>query len=86
MYIRVFISTAWDVYYLFYCNKKMTTQEISASLLEDLDFFFTQQDKPVPNIDGMVRELRSIKPGDKYYDCDAKRQFVEKYTSIISQQ
>lgn len=87
LYLQVFVSTAWDCYFLFKDNlySRWAKDQIVRNLHDHLDYLFEEQGKNCPDISEMVNELFQTKLTTKNYnDCAQKGQFIEKYTQIFS--
>lgn len=89
MYLQVFISTMWDLFFLSkdHYYKGKTTSEITNDIRENLKFLFEQQGKQFPEITEMVRELLSTRLNSaNFTDCEQKREFIKKYIDMYSQE
>jgi len=84
MRIKVFLSTMWDLYFFwrFDCKFKMRQEKFREELCNDLRFLFNDGEK-IPDLQDAIKELYNIfHPIEKYYQCDEKMQFVEKYSKM----
>ncbi len=88
-YIRTFVSTAWDLYFLLkeYDYKSKSVADISLDIKGHLESFFTQHGKECPDISEMVKQLKFTQlKSEKYWDCPQKDEFVETFSEIFSRQ
>ena len=75
-FFRVFVGTVWDIYFLFYRNgNRPLLPSVKDGLKDDLLFFFEKQDYPFSKI---------IQIPSRYWDCDEKDEFVEKYSKQLA--
>lgn len=84
MRIKVFLSTMWDLYFFwrFDCKHKMQPEEFREELCNDLQFLFNDGEK-IPDLQDAIEELYMIFQSiEKYYQCDEKMKFVEKYSKM----
>lgn len=85
-FLRVFVGTVWDIYFLFYrTSNRPLHPSVKDGLKEDLLFFFEKQDYPFPDISQMVdalSEFTYIPP--QYWNCDEKEAFVEKFSAQLT--
>ncbi len=84
-FLRVFVGTVWDIYFLFYRNgNRPLLPSVKDGLKEDLHFFFEKQDYPFPDISQMVEALaKVIQIPSQYWDCNEKNEFVEKFSKKL---
>lgn len=89
MYLQVFISTVWDLFFLSkdHYYKGKTTSEIARDIRENLGFLFEQQGKQFPEITEMVRDLLTTRlDSADFTDCEQKREFIKRYVGVYSQE
>lgn len=82
MRMKVFLSTMWDLYFLwkFDWNLKMTAGEFEEAIKKDLGFLFNEGEQ-IPNLWEPIKELyMNILPFEDFYQCEGKTRFVEKYS------
>lgn len=87
MYIQIFVSTAWDLYFLLkdYYYKSKGVTEISLDIKGHLESLFKQQGRDCPDISEMVTQLKFTQlKSEEYWNCPQKDEFVEKYTNLFS--
>ena len=88
LYIKVFIATAWDIYFLSKSDyyKSMSIQDVVEDISNNLGFLFDQQHAVMPDISEMVRGLFQIHlpSNDLFFDCDEKKRCINKYFSQFS--
>lgn len=85
-FLRVFVGTVWDIYFLFYRNdSRPLLPSVKDGLKDDLLFFFEKQDYPFPDISKMVEDLsKFIQIPHRYWDCNEKNEFVEKFSRQLT--
>ena len=85
-FFRVFVGTVWDIYFLFYRNgNRPLLPSVKDGLKDDLLFFFEKQDYPFPDLSQMVEALsKIIQIPSRYWDCDEKDEFVEKFSKQLA--
>ena len=85
-FFRVFVGTVWDIYFLFYRNgNRPLLPSVKDGLKDELLFFFEKQDYPFPDLSQMVEALsKIIQIPSRYWDCDEKDEFVEKYSKQLA--
>lgn len=86
-YIRVFTSTAWNLFFLYRDSlyKGKSEAYISSDLKEHLGFLFEQQGREFPDVSEMVKDLKLTRlQTESFYDCQQMNDFVEKYTGCFS--
>ena len=85
-FLRVFVGTVWDIYFLFYRNdNRPLLPSVKDGLKDDLLFFFEKQDYPFPDLSQMVKALSQIiKIPPRYWDCDEKEEFVERFSKQLA--
>lgn len=82
MRMKVFLSTMWDMYFLwkFEWNKKMNSGEFEDEIRRDLYFMFNEGEK-MPDLWEPIKELyMNLLPIEDYNQCEKKTSFVEKYS------
>lgn len=85
-FLRVFVGTVWDIYFLFYrTNNRPLLPSVKDGLKDDLLFFFEKQDYPFPYVSQMVETLsKFIHIPPKYWDCNERDEFVEKFSKQLA--
>lgn len=85
-FLRVFVGTVWDIYFLFYRNdNRPLLPSVKDGLKDDLLFFFEKQDYPFPDISKMVEDLsKFIQIPHRYWDCNEKNESVEKFSRQLT--
>ena len=85
-FLRVFVGTVWDIYFLFYRNDNRPLRpSVKDGLKDDLLFFFEKQDYPFPDISKMVEDLsKFIQIPHRYWDCNEKNESVEKFSRQLT--
>lgn len=83
---KIFVGTAWDIYFLLYRNPgRPIVPSVKDGLKEDLQFFFDGQKFSFPDISQMANELASIAQTPlHYWECEEKNAFVQKYSDLFS--
>ena len=87
LYVRVFLATAWDLFFLLKDSiyKGKSVDFISSDIRDHLGFFFEQQNRDVPEITAMVKELKFIAmQSGGSFDCAQREEFINKYTVLFS--
>ena len=79
---KVFFATVWDFYFFwrFDCNQKMMSGEFFVEIKKHLAFML-EEGETMPNLEDAIKELYATYSCclDKYYQCEDKAAFVEKY-------
>lgn len=88
-FIRVFVGTSWDLYFLWKDSryKSKDINFISSDIKDYLGFLIEEQGYETPNLHEMVEDLRFYSLGkqeDSIFSCKAKDDFVEKYAQLFS--